>query len=444
MKMAPLLRAFKARSDLPRAVLVHTGQHYDFALNERLFEDLQLPSPDVNLEVGSGSHAVQTAEVMKRFEPIIDEFGPCCVMVVGDVNSTLACSLVAAKKLVPVAHVEAGLRSFDRTMPEEVNRVLTDQIADLLYTTEHSALANLVREGIAPDRVQFVGNLMIDSLFAALPKSVTATEVLKREGFDPQLAHEPSGYGVVTLHRPSNVDEPGSLSNVLGILRAVSEQLPLIWPVHPRTRASIERLDLAHVIDGAPVVMLPPQGYLEMVGLMRGAQAGIDRFGRRAGGNHGPGYTLLDDAFEYRTADHVGPGHQCPGRVGSRPRIRGGPQDHVGWRQCAGEYPRAGMATRRSASLPISPAGSLIVNEPRGRHDERPPSCTRHQQCADDRRRGLLPGVGARPAHRSGQTGIACRAGSSATSINCCTYFRITRRRPLSLRWDGWRSVIPV
>jgi len=275
MKMAPLLRAFKARSDLPRAVLVHTGQHYDFALNERLFEDLQLPSPDINLEVGSGSHAVQTAEVMKRFEPIIDDFGPCCVMVVGDVNSTLACSLVAAKKLVPVAHVEAGLRSFDRTMPEEVNRVLTDQIADLLYTTEHSALANLVREGIAPDRVQFVGNLMIDSLFAALPKSVTATEVLKRERLDPQLAHEPSGYGVVTLHRPSNVDEPAALSNVLGILRAVSEQLPLIWPVHPRTRASIERLDLAHLIDGAPVVMLPPQGYLEMVGLMRGARLAL-------------------------------------------------------------------------------------------------------------------------------------------------------------------------
>ncbi len=221
--------------------------------------------------MGSGSHAFQTAEVMRRFEPVIDQVAPCCVMVVGDVNSTLACSLVAAKKLVPVAHVEAGLRSFDRTMPEEVNRVLTDQIADLLYTTEHGALSNLVREGIAPDRVHFVGNLMIDSLFAALPKSVTATEVLEREGFDSRLANEPTGYGVVTLHRPSNVDDQAALSNVLGILGAVSERLPLIWPVHPRARASIERLGLAHVIDGARVVMLPPQGYLEMVGLMRGA-----------------------------------------------------------------------------------------------------------------------------------------------------------------------------
>ncbi len=182
MKMAPLLRALKARSDLPRPFLVHTGQHYDFALNERLFNDLELPSPDVNLEVGSGSHAFQTAEVMRRFEPVIDRVAPCCVMVVGDVNSTLACSLVAAKKLVPVAHVEAGLRSFDRTMPEEVNRVLTDQIADLLYTTEHEALSNLVREGIAPDRVQFVGNLMIDSLFAALPKSVTADRSVGARG----------------------------------------------------------------------------------------------------------------------------------------------------------------------------------------------------------------------------------------------------------------------
>jgi UDP-N-acetylglucosamine 2-epimerase (non-hydrolysing) len=275
MKMAPLLRAFRARSNLPRAVLVHTGQHYDFAMNEHLFEDLQLPSPDINLEVGSGSHAVQTAEVMKRFEPIIDRYGPCCVMVVGDVNSTLACSLVAAKKLVPVAHVEAGLRSFDRTMPEEVNRVLTDQIAELLYTTEPDALPNLVREGVAPDRVQFVGNLMIDSLFAALPKALTAGEVLKRAGFDPQMANDASGYGVVTLHRPSNVDERSALSNVLGTLRAVSERLPLIWPVHPRASASIQRFGLAHAIDGARIAMLPAQGYLGMVGLMRGARLAL-------------------------------------------------------------------------------------------------------------------------------------------------------------------------
>ena len=150
MKMAPLVRAFAAQPDLPRAILVHTGQHYDVAMNERLFADLDLPPPDVNLEVGSGSHAVQTAEIMRRFEPVMDELRPCCVIVVGDVNSTLACSLVATKKGMPVVHVEAGLRSFDRGMPEEINRILTDQIADLLYITERAAADNLVREGIPP------------------------------------------------------------------------------------------------------------------------------------------------------------------------------------------------------------------------------------------------------------------------------------------------------
>jgi UDP-N-acetylglucosamine 2-epimerase (non-hydrolysing) len=271
MKMAPLLRAFKARGDVPKAVLVHTGQHYDFALNERLFSDLELPAPDFNLEVGSGSHAQQTAEIMKRFEPVIDRIDPCCVVVVGDVNSTLACSLVAAKKLVPVAHVEAGLRSFDRNMPEEVNRLLTDQIAELLYTTERSALDNLVREGIAASRVLFVGNLMIDSLLAALGKAVSAAAVLESEGKAADFVQGPKGYGLVTLHRPSNVDDPAALSNVLGILRAVSECLPLVWPLHPRTQASIDKLGLSHLLDGARVACLPPQGYLEMVGLMRGA-----------------------------------------------------------------------------------------------------------------------------------------------------------------------------
>ncbi len=176
MKMAPLLAAFARNPGLPRAVLVHTGQHYDASMSDRLFVDLRLPAPDLNLEVGSGTHAVQTAEIMRRFEPILDQYQPCAVIVVGDVNSTLACSLVAAKKGVPVVHVEAGLRSFDRTMPEEVNRLLTDQIADLLYTTERSAAANLAREGIAAERVRFVGNVMIDSLRANLPRAVPPAE----------------------------------------------------------------------------------------------------------------------------------------------------------------------------------------------------------------------------------------------------------------------------
>jgi UDP-N-acetylglucosamine 2-epimerase (non-hydrolysing) len=271
MKMAPLLRAFGGRKDLPRAVLVHTGQHYDFSLNDRLFADLELPAPDVNLEVGSGSHASQTGEVMKRFEPVLDRYAPSCVIVVGDVNSTLACSLVAVKKGVPVAHVEAGLRSFDRGMPEEINRLLTDQIADLLYTTERSALANLEREGIEAARVHFVGNVMIDSLLASVPKAVAAADVLARAGHDPARVQGAAGYGLVTLHRPSNVDAREDLANVVAILRAASERLPLVWPVHPRTRASLERHALLDRLADADIVTLPPQGYLEMVGLMRGA-----------------------------------------------------------------------------------------------------------------------------------------------------------------------------
>jgi UDP-N-acetylglucosamine 2-epimerase (non-hydrolysing) len=269
MKMAPLLRAFTARPDLPRAVLVHTGQHYDYSLNDRLFADLQLPQPDINLEVGSGSHAVQTAEVMKRFEPVVDECKPSAVVVVGDVNSTLACSLVAAKKSVAIIHVEAGLRSFDRAMPEEINRVLTDQIADVLYTTERSAEENLTREGIAAERICFVGNLMIDSLNTALPKAVPARQTLDREGW--AAFDVTRGYGVVTLHRPSNVDDPKVLADVLATLEQVSTRLPLIWPMHPRTKASIERAGLAAQLARGRIASLPPQGYLEMVGLMHQA-----------------------------------------------------------------------------------------------------------------------------------------------------------------------------
>lgn len=272
MKMAPLLRAFHAQRGIPRAVLVHTGQHYDFALNDRLFSDLELPSPEVNLEVGSGSHAVQTAEVMRRFEPIVAQYQPSCVVVVGDVNSTMACTLVAAKMQVPVVHVEAGLRSFDRTMPEEINRLVTDQVADLLYTTERSAHANLVREGISPQRIQFVGNLMIDSLQAALTRAVLPEHTLGRAGTSAQLLLGASGFGVVTMHRPANVDDPGSLAEVLDTLVRVSERLPLVWPMHPRTHASLERLGLMSKLAEGRIIALPPQGYLEMVGLLSRAR----------------------------------------------------------------------------------------------------------------------------------------------------------------------------
>jgi UDP-N-acetylglucosamine 2-epimerase (non-hydrolysing) len=254
-------------------LLVHTGQHYDRDMSDRLFEDLQLPQPDINLEVGSGTHAVQTAEVMKRFEPVLDEHRPCGVLVVGDVNSTLACTLVAVKKSIPVVHVEAGLRSGDRTMPEEINRVLTDQIADRLYTTERTAEAHLRREGVAAERVCFVGNVMIDSLRDNLAAARDKAATLRAHGQDPALLARPQGYGVVTLHRPSNVDDAATLSALMQVLAEVAARLPLVFVLHPRTRANLERFGLAGLLDPARIAVLPPQGYLEMLGLMAGAAA---------------------------------------------------------------------------------------------------------------------------------------------------------------------------
>jgi UDP-N-acetylglucosamine 2-epimerase (non-hydrolysing) len=248
--------------DLPPAVLVHTGQHYDAGLKEQVFEDLGLQQPDIDLRVGSGSHAFQTAEIMKAFEPVLERLAPSCVIVVGDVNSTLACSLVAAKRSTPVAHVEAGLRSFDRTMPEEINRLLTDQIAELLYTTEAGARSNLLREGVAEEKIHFVGNLMIDSLRAAIPRSKLPDGVELKQ------------FALVTLHRPSNVDSSGALDPVLKMIGEVANRLPVVWPMHPRTDANIERFGLKVPGDSRhPILLLPPQGYLSMVALMRVATA---------------------------------------------------------------------------------------------------------------------------------------------------------------------------
>jgi UDP-N-acetylglucosamine 2-epimerase (non-hydrolysing) len=269
MKVAPVMRALAACRPAARTLLVHTGQHYDAGMSERLFADLELPRPDINLEVGSASHAVQTAEVMKRFEPVIDAHGARAVLVVGDVNSTLACALVAAKRGIPLIHVEAGLRSYDRRMPEEINRVLTDQLADVLYTTERSAHDNLLREGIARERIVFVGNVMIDTLHASLPRSVPAEEVLRSSGHDPvRIA---AGYGVVTLHRPSNVDDAATLATILDALRDIARRLPLVVALHPRTRNSLERFELYDRLDEPGFVVVPPQGYLQMLGLMKTA-----------------------------------------------------------------------------------------------------------------------------------------------------------------------------
>jgi len=271
MKMAPLLRAFARERDLPGAMLIHTGQHYDVSMNDRLFADLGLPEPELNLGVGSGTHAVQTAEVMRRFEPIVDDLQPCCVIVVGDVNSTLACALVASKKQTPIAHVEAGLRSYDRTMPEEINRVVTDQLADLLYTTERDAAANLAREGVDGSRVHFVGNVMIDTLLEQRPRAIAPLETLRRAGADGSPIERAGRFGVVTLHRPSNVDGLDALTASLEILCDTAQRLPLVWPVHPRTRASIERFGLTGLLARAPIALLEPQGYLEMLGLLANA-----------------------------------------------------------------------------------------------------------------------------------------------------------------------------
>lgn len=263
MKIAPIMRALHAQPGL-QPYLLHTGQHYDEAMKASFFQQLHIPEPDCDLEVGSGSHAQQTAEIMKRFEPVLDQVSPSAVLVVGDVNSTIACALVAIKKMVPVIHVEAGLRSGDRRMPEEINRILTDQLSALLFTTERSAAANLQREGIAAERIHFCGNVMIDTLRYNLQHAVAAERTLKPLGLQGK-------YGLLTLHRPANVDDDQVLSGLLNCLAGLSAQLPLVFPVHPRTRARIEHAGLMAVLEQANVHLLPPQGYTQMLGLMRQA-----------------------------------------------------------------------------------------------------------------------------------------------------------------------------
>jgi UDP-N-acetylglucosamine 2-epimerase (non-hydrolysing) len=271
MKIAPILAALRACGPGVGALLLHTGQHYDQAMNAQYFDALGIPEPDVNLGVGSGSHAVQTAEVMLRFEPVLDQYRPHALLVVGDVNSTLACALVAAKKGVAVVHVEAGLRSGDRTMPEEVNRVLTDQLSDLLFTTEESAAVNLAREGVAVERIHFAGNVMIDTLRANMAHAVPAAALVAAAG-RPAFGAGAGGYAVLTLHRPSNVDDPLKLRALLGAVVEISRRTPVIFPLHPRTRSMIGQFGLAGLLDVPGILVLPPAGYLQMLGLMRDAR----------------------------------------------------------------------------------------------------------------------------------------------------------------------------
>jgi UDP-N-acetylglucosamine 2-epimerase (non-hydrolysing) len=269
MKIAPLMRAF-ANEPALSATLVHTGQHYDEAMKATFFRELDIPEPDVDLEVGSASHAVQTAEIMKRFEPVVDRMQAGAVLVVGDVNSTIACALVAAKKGVPVIHVEAGLRSYDRSMPEEINRVLTDQIADVLYTTERDAQKNLEREGVKQSRVRFVGNVMIDTLLRNRERCPQPADVLSTFSA-PERFFGPGGYGMLTLHRPSNVDDHQVLESLLETIGELAHALPLIFPAHPRTRARMKEAGLDRVLTD-DIVLLPPLRYLDMLGLMAGAR----------------------------------------------------------------------------------------------------------------------------------------------------------------------------
>jgi len=266
MKVAPIVEAMKRREAEFMPLLLHTGQHYDEGMSDAFFRDLGLPKPDVYLGVGSGSHAAQTAAVMQSFEPVVLSEQPDWVVVVGDVNSTLACALVCAKLGIRVAHVEAGLRSRDRTMPEEINRLLTDQLSDLLLTPSADADANLRAEGIPDTRIRFVGNVMIDSLFSQLERagSSRVREDLGIAGAD---------YATLTLHRPSNVDDRVTFSRILDALEEISHRLPIIFPVHPRTRARIAELDLTARIEGIRNLrLIDPLGYVDFLRLYSGAR----------------------------------------------------------------------------------------------------------------------------------------------------------------------------
>jgi UDP-N-acetylglucosamine 2-epimerase (non-hydrolysing) len=262
MKIAPIVHRLAARPEV-RHVLVHTGQHYDQNMSKVFFEDLEIPAPQIHLGVGSGSHAQQTARVIMEFEGVVLREKPDMVVVVGDVNSTMAATLVATKLGVPVAHVEAGLRSFDRTMPEEINRIVTDSIADLLLTPSRDGDENLRREGVDPARIRFVGNVMIDTLLKFLPRA-QATRAWETYGVSK------GGYALVTLHRPSNVDDAATLGALLRVLERVGAHLPVLFPIHPRTRKMVQEFGVAP--QPGAVRLIDPVGYLEFVALESAAR----------------------------------------------------------------------------------------------------------------------------------------------------------------------------
>ncbi len=265
MKIAPLMAAYRGHAEI-EPLLVHTGQHYDEEMSDLFFRQLGIPRPDVNLEVGSSTHARQTAEIMKAFEPLLLERKPDLVLVVGDVNSTIACGLVAVKLGVRLAHVEAGLRSFDRSMPEEINRVLTDSISDLLFCTERSGVKNLLAEGVAREKIFLVGNVMIDTLLRNRERA-EASGILEKNRLLP------GEYAVMTLHRPSNVDRPETFRAIIDALEIIQNDLPIIFPVHPRTRKTIDRVLPPERLSALPGLRLTaPVGYLDFLKLMADAR----------------------------------------------------------------------------------------------------------------------------------------------------------------------------
>ena len=264
MKIAPLMKAFKENRHF-EPFLVHTGQHYDEKMSNLFFDELGIPKPDINLEVGSGSHAQQTAEIMRRFEPIVLERKPDYVLVVGDVNSTIACGLVAVKLGIKLIHVEAGLRSFDHDMPEEINRILTDRISDLLFVTEQSGVDNLRNEGVDSNKVHLVGNVMIDTLLANKEKA-EKSDVLKRLGLSK------GKYAVITLHRPSNVDDMTRFGEIVTAFETIEKEIKLVFPIHPRTRNNIKGTNLEKRVGAMNnLLLLEPVGYLDFLCLTSNA-----------------------------------------------------------------------------------------------------------------------------------------------------------------------------
>ena len=266
MKVGPVLRELLKYPQFFRTQFIHTGQHYDTEMSDVFFQDLDLPRPDQSLGVGSGSHAEQTAKIMVAFEQVCSNNRPDLVLVVGDVNSTMACAITAKKLCIPVAHVEAGLRSHDWTMPEEINRVVTDVISDLLFTPSRDADQNLLREGISSERIHFVGNVMIDCLLTQLSKT-EKRDVLNRFSLDAK------NYAVLTLHRPSNVDEQEVFRSIIDTLIDLSHELPIVWPIHPRSRKRLENFGLLdRVTQSRGLRLTPPLGYLDMLALNRFAR----------------------------------------------------------------------------------------------------------------------------------------------------------------------------